>query len=146
MSQFNTNAFDESRDLENLIGRPYNIQILPIHILESTHFQTWKKIFTDENEYCIRDNIFVKDLNIHSQEDFDRIIDADYEFGFNENARIEIFKNMENYWNEDPNSSPIKLPKEGYSIFANQVLTLFKEVDEFALVSCMKKGYIELFN
>jgi hypothetical protein len=53
---------------------------------------------------------------------------------------------MEYFWSEDPNSSPIQLPKVDYSFFANQVLTLFKEVDEMALVTCMKNGYIELFN
>ncbi len=143
MSQF-TNAKD--REIEQIIGQPHHISELPLHILESTQFLTWKILFPEETEYCIKDSIFVKDLTIQSQEDFDRIIEADYELGFNQETRMEIFKNMEYYWNENPNSSPIQLPKEGYSIFADQVRVLFKEIDEMAVVSCMKHGYIELFN
>ena len=143
MSQF-YNAKD--REIENIIGSPHQISELPTHILESTQFLTWKNLFPEETEYCIKDAIFVKDLSIQSQEDFDKIIEADYEFGFNQNARVEIFKNMEYYWNENPNSAPILLPNEGYSIFVDQVRILFKEIDEMAVVSCMKHGYIELFN
>jgi len=144
MSQFNANA--NTDDFENIIGRSYNINLLPTHIIESTHFKCWQNLFPEETEFVIKDSVFVKDLNIRSHEDLVRIIDADCVLGFNEATRIEIFKNIEYFWNEDPNSAPIKLPEEGYSIFADQVRVLFKEVDEMALVSCMKKGYIELFN
>jgi len=150
MSQFNpTYAFDnnsEYREIENIIGTPYNIHLLPIHILESTLFKCWQNLFPEETEYCIRDKLFVKDFSIKSQEDLDRIIDADYELGFNQDARKEILKNIELFWKEDSNSAPIQLPQKDYSIFANQVRVLLNEGDEMALVSCMKYGYIELFN
>ena len=144
MSQFNNNTF--TNEIDNIIGRPYHINELPKHITESTHFETWQNLLTGEQYFYIKDELFVQDLTIRSQADFDRIIEADCVFGFNQDARKEILKNMDKYWNEDPNSSPIQLPKEDYSFFTNQVLILFKEVDEMALVTCMKKGYIELFN
>lgn len=145
MSQFN-NTSANAREIDNIIGRPYHINELPKHIIESSQFETWQNLLTGEQYFYIKDEIFVQDLTIRSQADFDRIIEADYELGFNQDARKEILKNMDKYWNEYPNSSPIQLPKEDYSFFANQVLTLFKEIDEMALVTCMKKGYIELFN
>ena len=145
MSQFN-NSTANAREIDNIIGRPYHINELPKHITESTHFETWQNLLTGEQYFYIKDELFVQDLTIRSQADFDKIIEADYVFGFNQEARKEILKNMDKYWNEDPNSSPIQLPKEDYTFFSNQVLTLFKEVDEMALVTCMKKGYIELFN
>ena len=144
MSQFNANS--NTDDFENIIGRTYNINLLPTHIIESTKFKCWTNLFPEETEFVIKDDIFIRDFSITSQEDLDRIIEADYVLGFNCNARIEILKNIEHFWNEDPNSAPIKLPKEGYSIFADQIRILFKEIDELALVSCMKNGYIELFN
>ena len=159
MSQFNNNtdakapaeafanASAEAREIDNnIIGRPYHINELPKHITESSQFETWQNLLTGEQYFYIKDELFVRDLTINSQADFDRIIEADYELGFNQDARKEILKNMDKYWNEAPNSAPIQLPKEDYSFFTNQVLTLFKEIDELALVTCMKKGYIELFN
>jgi hypothetical protein len=149
MSQFNntfTNASANIREIDNIIGRSYHINELPKHIIESSQFETWKNLFQEETEFCIKDRIFVRDLTIMSQEDFNRIIEADYELDFNQDTRKEILRNMEMYWKEDPNSAPIHLPKEDYSFFANQVIILFKEIDELALVTCMKKGYIELFN
>ena len=145
MSQF-YNIDATAKEIKNVIGKPYNIHILPAHIIESTQFKCWQNLFPEETEYCIRDSIFVKDLIIQSQEDLDKIIEAECELGFNQETRMEIFKNMEYYWNENPNSSPISLPKEGYSNFADQIRILFKEIDEMAVVSCMKHGYIELFN
>jgi hypothetical protein len=141
MSQF-TNTIE----MENIIGSSYHINDLPRHIIESSQFETWKNLFQEETEFYIKDSIFVRDLTIMSQSDFDRIIEADYELGFNQDTRKEILRNMEKYWNENPNSAPIQLPAEDYSFFANQVIVLFKEIDELALVTCMKKGYIELFN
>jgi hypothetical protein len=137
MSQFNANATRD--DFENIIGIPYNINLLPTHIIESTQFKCWQNLFPEETEYVIKESIFVKDLIIRSQKDLDDIIEADCVLGFNKAARIEIFKNIEYFWNEDPNSAPIKLPEESYSIFADQVRVLFKEIDEMALVSCMKQ-------
>ena len=150
MSQFNNNTFAnapaEAREIDNIIGRPYHINELPKHITESTHFETWQNLLTGEQYFYIKDELFVQDLTIRSQADFDKIIEADCELGFNQETRMEIFKNMEYYWNENPNSAPIRVPKEGYSNFADQVRILFKEIDEMAVVSCMKHGYIELFN
>jgi len=146
MLQLYTNTNPNTNEFENIIGRPYHINGLPKHFIESTHFETWQNLLTGEEHFYIKDEIFVQDLTIRSQADFDKIIEADYVFGFNQETRKEIFRNMEKYWNEDPNSAPIKLPKEDYTFFSNQVRILFKETDELALVSCMKKGYIELFN
>jgi hypothetical protein len=136
MSQFNNDI-----DIENIIGISYNIHILPTHIVESTQFKCWQKLFPEETDYIIKESIFVKDLIIKSQEDFDRIIEADFMLGFSQNTRIDILRNTEKFWNEDPNSAPFQIPKEDYSIFANQIRVLFKENVEVALVSCEKRLY-----
>ena len=89
MSQFNNNT-----DVDNIIGRLYHINELPKHITESTHFETWQNLLTSEQYFYIKDELFVRDLTIRSQADFDKIIEADFVFGFNQDARKEILKNM----------------------------------------------------
>jgi hypothetical protein len=60
---------------------------------------------------------------------------------------MNILKNLEIYWNENPNSGHIILPEKDKSFFANQIHTFIKETSiEMILVSCMKHGYIELFD
>ena len=120
---------------------------LPEHIIESTHFISWRELFPYEPIFSIESSVYTPILDINSQEDLDRIINADCVLGFNKKARINILKNLEIYWNENPNSAPIMLPEKDKSFFANQIHTFIKETSiEMILVSCMKHGYIELFD
>ena len=156
MSQFNTN----NNETDNIIGTLYDINSLPVHIIESEYFtpfriedaqsndfnppfgisapergvlneklcKDWQNLLLEEKHFYIKDNIFVTDFNIRSQADLDRIIEADAVFCFTHNAKIEILRNIERYWNEYPSSSPIRLPIEDYSLFANQVRGLVKKL------------------
>ena len=125
----------------------YLISELPEHITESTHFISWRSLFPNEPIFTMETSIYTPNLEINSQEDLDKIINSDYVLGFNKKARMNILKNLETYWNEDPNSAPIILPEKDKSFFANQIHTFIKESStEMILVSCIKHGYIELFD
>jgi hypothetical protein len=120
---------------------------LPEHIVESNHFISWRELFPHEPIFSIETSVYIDKLDINSQEDLDRIINSDCVLGFNKKARMNILKNLEIYWNENPNSAHIILPEKDKSFFSNQIYTFIKETSiEMILVSCMKHGYIELFD
>lgn len=124
----------------------YPIDTLPDHITLSTHFITWRALFPNDTMFLSNSSVILDNLNIDSQADFDRIIDADYFLGFSATHRIQILKNIEAYWLYNPNSGPILLPEKNKSFFANQVRTLIKKDNENAIVACMVNGYTELFD
>ena len=125
----------------------YLISELPEHITESTHFTNWRNLFPNEPIFTIETSIYISTLEINSQEDLDKIINSDYVLGFNKKARMNIFKNLEIYWNEDSNSAPITLPEKDKSFFANQIRTFITESSiEMIFISCIIHGYIELFD
>jgi hypothetical protein len=131
----------------NPLFSEFLVSELPEHIIESTHFINWRNLFPDEPIFSIETSIYTPILDINSQEDLDKIINADYVLGFNKKTHMNILKNLEIYWNENPNSSPITLPEKDKSFFANQIHTFIKETSmEMILVSCMKHNYIELFD
>jgi hypothetical protein len=117
---------------------------LPDHILESTHFINWRTLFPDDTEFHIHGDMVFPDFNITCQADLDRIIATDDFFGFSKKTRIEIFGKIEEYWNTNPNSAPITLVEHDTSFFANQVRALLE--DHNIMPTCMKFGYIELFD
>ena len=59
MSQFN-NTSANAREIDNIIGRPYHINELPKHIIESSQFETWQNLLTGEQYFYIKDEIFVQ--------------------------------------------------------------------------------------
>ena len=125
----------------------YLISELPEHITESTHFTNWRNLFPNEPIFTIETSIYISTLEINSQEDLDKIINSDYVLGFNKKARMNIFKNLEIYWNENSNSAPITLPEKDKSFFANQIRTFITESSiEMIFISCIIHGYIELFD
>ncbi len=129
---------------EKTVGNAYPIVSLPDYILESTLFINWRSLFSKETEFNIKDEMLFQDFNITCQADLDRIIEADNFFGFSKKTRIEIFGKIEEYWNMNPNSAPITLVEEDTSFFANQVRALLE--DRNIMATCMKFGYIELFD
>jgi hypothetical protein len=119
---------------------------LPDHILKSSHFANWRALFPDDTTIDILDDVFVSNFHISSQHDFDRIIRADCYFGFEKNVYTTIFRNLERFWLEDAESSPITLCKKNVSQLANQIVTLFTERRSTLLITVMKFNQIELFD
>jgi hypothetical protein len=143
MSNINTmSAFE----VNTIIGQPYPVAALPEHYIESTQFKNWRDLFPEEPEFHIPDHLYVQDFIVRSQADLDKIIYADCAYGFTPKVHIEIFRNTERYWLEDPNSSPFQLPKKDVSWFSNQLITLFNEKEATIVMQCMKYNYVELFD
>ena len=124
----------------------YAIESLPDHITLSTHFINWHALFPDETIFLSNSSVMLDNLNIDSQNDLNKIIDADCALGFSAPHRIQILKNIEAYWLYNPNSAPILLPEKDKSFFANQIRALIKKDNETAIVTCMVNGYTELFD
>lgn len=124
----------------------YLIDSLPDHITTSTHFINWRALFPDETMFLCDSSVIIDNFNIDSQTDLDQIIAADCVLGFSSTHRIQILKNIEEYWLYNPNSGPILLPEKDKSFFANQVRALIKKDNENTIVACMVNGYTELFD
>lgn len=133
-------------EVNNIIGDAYPITALPEHYVESTQFKNWRDLFPDETEFHIPDHLYVEDFIVRSQEDLDKIIRADCGYGFTPKVHMEILRNTERYWLEDPNSSPFQLPKKDVSWFSNQLIMLFTEKESTIVMQCMKYNYVELFD
>jgi hypothetical protein len=124
----------------------YPVSMLPDHIITSEHFKDWRDLFPYETVFPVIKNNFVETLRINSQADLDKILKVEHEYGFTPQVKQAIFAEIDRYCNDSIYSEPITLPEKDMSWFANQVLLLFKETDEMALVACMKYGYLDLFN
>jgi hypothetical protein len=85
-------------------------------------------------------------LEIRSQEDFRRLIEADAMFSFTSKTQIQILENMYEYWLNDPNSSELPLPNKDFSHFGNQIVTLFSETNDIMAVRCFQGNFVELFD
>jgi len=131
--------------MTELIATEYLTDLLPEHITDSTYFKNWRALFPTETTFLFYNNAIIPNLDINSQTDFDNIVDTDYILGFSAKTRIEIFGKLEDYWNNNPNSAPIRLPKPDKSCFGNQIRDLFTKKSDMVLVSCMVNGYTELF-
>ena len=121
---------------------------LPDHIIKSSHFTNWRALFPDDTNIDILDDVFISNFDIYSQVDFDRIIRADCYFGFQRDVYTTIFRNLDRYWREDPNSSPFTftLCDKNVSQLANQIITLFTERRSTLLITVMKLNQIELLD
>lgn len=124
----------------------YHIADLPDHITESTHFTNLRALCPDETHIDILDEVYVANFEIDSQAKFDQIIRSDCYFGFDRKVYAEIFRNMERFWREDPNSSLFQLPQKDISDLSNQLITLFTERQSSIIMTCMKRNQIELFD
>ena len=124
----------------------YLVANLPAHIIESTYFANWRALCPDEIHIDILDDVFVPNFDIGSQEDFDRIIRSDCYFGFARKEYAAIFRNLERFWREDPNSSPFELSQKDVSELSNQIIMLFSERRSTIIITCMKRNHIELFD
>lgn len=122
------------------------VATLPDFILESEHFRDWQALCLGEETFSIDTRIFITDLKIETKEDFNKVIECDAQLLFKSETRVEILRNIDNFWRTNPNASGLKLPKADMSWFSNQVITLFTERGSFMiLMKCMKQNYIDLF-
>jgi len=122
------------------------VTTLPDFILESEHFRDWQALCLGEETFPIDTRIFITDLKIETKEDFNRVIDCEAQLLFKTAARIEILRNIDNFWRTNPNASGLQLPKANMSWFANQVISLFTEKGGYMVImKCMKHNYIDLF-
>jgi hypothetical protein len=128
------------------IIKTYNVSELPDIITGSTYFSTWRGLFPEDQVICLNEDLYITDFTIHSQQELDRLIKADQYFGFEKKLYCEIFKSVEHYWREDPNSSPFVLPEEQTSWLVRQLVGLFTEQKPLLLLLCMKRDYTELFD
>jgi|Laugrespbdmm15sd_2_1035082.scaffolds.fasta_scaffold01516_4 hypothetical protein len=119
---------------------------LPQHIIESAHFTHLRALCPDETHIDILDEVYVSNFVIDSQAKFDQIIRSDCYFDFDRKVYAEIFRNLERFWREDPNSSPFQLPQKDISNLSNQMITLFTERQSSIIMTCMKRNQIELFD
>ena len=124
----------------------YLITDLPEHITESAHFTHLRALCPDETHIDILDEVYVSNFEIDSQAKFDQIIRSDCYFDFDRKVYSEIFRNLERFWREDPNSSPFQLPQKDISNLSNQMITLFTERQSSIIMTCMKRNQIELFD
>jgi len=124
----------------------YLVANLPTHIIESTYLTNLRSLCPDETHIDILDDVFVPNFDIRSQDDFNRIIRADCYFGFARKEYAAIFRNLERFWREDPNSSPFELSRKDVSDLSNQIIVLFSERRSTIIITCMKLNYIELFD
>jgi hypothetical protein len=86
------------------------------------------------------------DLKIKSHEDFEKVVDADFMFGFTSKVQINILENMYSFWLNDPNSGQLPLPVKDFSHFGNQIRALFLESETTLPLKCFQHNFIELFN
>lgn len=124
----------------------YLITDLPAHITESAHFTHLRALCPDETHIDILDEVYVSNFEIDSQAKFDQIIRSDCYFDFDRKVYAEIFRNLERFWREDPNSSPFQLSQKDVSNLSNQMITLFTERQSSIIMTCMKRNQIELFD
>jgi hypothetical protein len=129
-----------------MISTSHLIANLPEHIIESTYFTNLMELCHDETHIDIPDNVFISNFVIDSQDKFDQIIRADCYFGFDRKVFNDVFRNLERFWREDPNSSPFQLSQKDVSDLSNQLITLFSERKISIIITCMKRNHVELFD
>mgnify|MGYP003341004975 FL=1 len=77
----------------------YPINELPIWVATSSVFQDFHELYPDEVSFpCLDLNMeYARDILVESYDDIDRIIQADFNFGYSEETRIEILKNINTF-------------------------------------------------
>ena len=135
----------ESKEEEDLFEN-YPIDSLPEFITDSGLFIRTLDIYPDMTEFTYDRNKMVHTLKIVTREDFEKLIDADYMFGFTTKVQIQLFENMYNFWLHAPGSFDLPLPVKDFSHFGNQVRTLFLESETTVPLKCFQNNYVELFD
>lgn len=87
-------------------------------------------------------NVYCHTLIINTNADLAKIVEADTYFGFSQEIRIEILKNVHNFWLNT--EYPIEIPQKG-TILGDSIYELFNTSDHRLIHSCMKNGLVELY-
>ena len=124
----------------------FPIHSLPEFITESSMFIMTMDLCPDTTTFPFLKSKIPTTLKIHSIQDFQRLTEADYMFGFTTKTQIQIFENMYDFWLNDSNSANLPLPVKDFSHFGNQVREMFLEPDSILPVRCFQHNYVELFD
>ena len=136
----------ESANSNELITRDYPISTLPDFILESEYFKNWCDLCPNEHMITLSNKMYLENLEITCNEDFYKIIECESLMLFSSKARVEILRNFNTYWMENPNSSGLRLPVKNCSYFGDQLLGLLEGDESFYIMMyCMKNDYRDLF-
>jgi hypothetical protein len=128
------------------VFQQYPIHLLPEFITDSGLFIRTLDMFPTITEFTYDQNKMIFDLKIKSHEDFEKVVDADFMFGFTSKVQINILENMYSFWLNDPNSGQLPLPVKDFSHFGNQIRALFLESETTLPLKCFQHNFIELFN
>jgi hypothetical protein len=128
------------------VFKQYPIHLLPEFITDSGLFIRTLDMFPTITEFTYDQNKMIFDLKIKSHEDFEKVVDADFMFGFTSKVQINILENMYSFWLNDPNSGQLPLPVKDFSHFGNQIRALFLESETTLPLKCFQHNFIELFN
>ena len=139
------NSGDNANENE-LITRDYPISTLPDFILESEYFKNWRDLCPKEHMITLSNKMYLENLQITCNEDLYKIIECESLMLFTSKARVEILRNFNTYWMENPNSSGLRLPVKNCSYFGDQLLGLLEGDEPFYIMMyCMKNDYRDLF-
>lgn len=118
---------------------------VPIHIVTSDFVKGLIELSTDSDSAVLMnfpENVYCESLDIKSNGDLAKIVEADSYFGFSRETRVNILKNVNNFWLYT--EEPIQLPKHG-TILGDSINVLLRTYDSGIIGECMKKGLIELY-
>lgn len=126
----------------------YPINKLPSWIIDSNQYIQFKELYPDETVFpCLQEHMEpAMSIDIQSYDEIDNIIKSDYIFGYSENTYIQIFNNVYEFYNENPNSAPVRLPDENTTWLGKQIREILEYADGLLIEMCVKKNYLELFN
>lgn len=146
MSKFDASNSNVPVEVDLLELYEWPIDSLPDFITESSLFIMTQDMCPGEKVFPFLRSKMILTLDIDSHEKFDKLIEAEQMFGFTSKAQKEIFKNMYNFWLDDPSSSQLQLPIKDFSYFGNQVRALLSDSDKIIPITCFKCNYVELFD
>ena len=146
MSSFSTNNIATTIVVEGDEFYEFPLHSLPEFITESSLFIMTMDLCPGSTTFPFLKSKMPTTLEIRSQEDFQRLVEADAMFSFKSKTQIQILENMYEYWLNDPNSSELPLPVKDFSHFGNQIVTLFSETNDIMAVRCFQGNYVELFD
>jgi hypothetical protein len=130
----------------DLITRDYPVSTLPDFILESEYFKNWRDLCPNEDMITLSNKMYLENLEITCNEDLYKLIECESLMLFSSKARVEILRNFNTYWMENPNSSGLRLPVKNCSYFGDQLLGLLEGDEPFYIMMyCMKNDYRDLF-
>ncbi len=117
----------------------------PIHIKTSDFVKGLIELssYSDSSTpLIIPQNVYCEFLDIKSNIDLKKIVEADAYFGFSRETRVKILKNVYEFWLST--EVPIEMPSRG-TILSDSINELLYTPDSQLIQSCMKNGLIELY-